>query len=867
MSINKPNKYFAFISYNREDEEWAVWFHHELENYHLPATLNGRTDLPTEFRPVFRDIDELKAGNLPEQIYDALATSTYLIVICSPNSAKSEWVNKEIRDFIEIGKTKGLDNVRNIFPFIVGGIPHAKNETEECFPKMLLELDKDQERIGGNVNESGRDKAFVKVMAGMLPNVAFDDLWNRYEQDKAEEERVERERKNNLLRLQSRFVAEKAMTIADDDSYLARLLALEMLPKDLERYERPYTIEAERALRVVVSKNNYVLRGHTDRIFSSVISKDGKLIVSASRDNTVRIWMASSGKVLKVLKGHSSYVDFATFSPDSRRVVSASHDKTLILWDVISGQPIRKFIGHSDFVTYVSFSPDGRQITSASADMTLIVWEVETGSILKRWKGHSEMVNSVEYFPWGEMVVSTSDDRTVKCWNVKTGALVTQLECYYWVNHASCSPDGKMIVLSLANAVVGIWDVTTGKITSLTGHADVVNSAFFSPDGKKIVSTSGDSTIKIWDVAKRELIKTLNCHYNGVNYAEFSSDGSKIVSASDDRTIRVDCEDSQQERDYGFKESMGVYFIPNISYDGERIASSTLSAGALRIWNLKNGELVRELCKTDSTGFAAFSFDGKRVASFMKGGLLNIWDVETGMLKKSYRHKMFDLFSQPAFSPGESLMAYAMNDYSIVLYDIKENKVVEVFKGHADHIDLLAFTPDGSRLISGSRDNTIKIWSKDSEQFIMSLEKHKDRINTVSFNSDGSVLISTSNDHTFILWDMKTGDSLWINEGHADGVSSASFSSDSSLLVSTSNSFIKVWDVADQSEIMTFEWQGQTVIDARFCNNGREIMSISMEHNIRYWHFPPLQELIDQTRERFKDRPLTQEERRQYYLE
>lgn len=193
------NKYFAFISYKREDEEWAIWFHHELENYHLPATLNGRADLPSEFRPVFRDIDELKAGNLPEQIYDALATSAYLIVICSPNSAKSKWVNKEIGDFIEIGKAKGIDNVRNIFPFIVDGRPHAKIESEECFPQALLELAKDQERIGGNVNESGRDKAFVKVLAGMLPNVAFDELWNRYERDKAEEQRKERERQDNSI--------------------------------------------------------------------------------------------------------------------------------------------------------------------------------------------------------------------------------------------------------------------------------------------------------------------------------------------------------------------------------------------------------------------------------------------------------------------------------------------------------------------------------------------------------------------------------------------------------------------------------------------------------------------------------------------
>lgn len=65
-------KYYAFISYKREDEEWAKWIQYEFEHYHLPSTLNGREDLPTEFRPVFRDTDELSAGNLPAQISDRI---------------------------------------------------------------------------------------------------------------------------------------------------------------------------------------------------------------------------------------------------------------------------------------------------------------------------------------------------------------------------------------------------------------------------------------------------------------------------------------------------------------------------------------------------------------------------------------------------------------------------------------------------------------------------------------------------------------------------------------------------------------------------------------------------------------------------
>lgn len=76
---------------------------------------------------------------------------------------------------------------------------------------------------GGNVNDNGRDKAFVKVMAGMLPNVAFDELWNRYEHDKAEKERKEREEREKFLRIQSRLVGEKAINIQNNTSLAQRI--------------------------------------------------------------------------------------------------------------------------------------------------------------------------------------------------------------------------------------------------------------------------------------------------------------------------------------------------------------------------------------------------------------------------------------------------------------------------------------------------------------------------------------------------------------------------------------------------------------------------------------------------------------------
>ena len=174
MESNK--EYFAFISYQREDERWAKWLQHKLEHYKLPSNLNGRTDFPKAIRPIFRDASELTPGNLPRQIHEALEQSKYLIVVCSPRSAHSEWVNKEIETFISMGRTA------NVIPFIIEGAAFSKDSKDECFPLALRQLPEEQEILGANINEMGRDAAAVKVVARMF-DVKFDSLWQRHERE------------------------------------------------------------------------------------------------------------------------------------------------------------------------------------------------------------------------------------------------------------------------------------------------------------------------------------------------------------------------------------------------------------------------------------------------------------------------------------------------------------------------------------------------------------------------------------------------------------------------------------------------------------------------------------------------------------
>ena len=173
-------KYFAFISYSSKDTEWGKRLQRKLEHYRMPATLcNEHGWQRTPINPVFFAPTDIQPGGLTEELQERLKASKNLIVICSPHSAKSEWVGREIAFFHKLGRTK------QIHFFIVDGHPHSGNLDTECFNPIVETLGL-PEILGANIHEKiyrwpwmNRERAYVQLISKLL-GVEFDAIWRRH---------------------------------------------------------------------------------------------------------------------------------------------------------------------------------------------------------------------------------------------------------------------------------------------------------------------------------------------------------------------------------------------------------------------------------------------------------------------------------------------------------------------------------------------------------------------------------------------------------------------------------------------------------------------------------------------------------------
>ncbi|MCH8619512.1 NACHT domain-containing protein [Undibacterium sp. TS12] len=577
------------------------------------------------------------------------------------------------------------------------------------------------------------------------------------------------------------------------------------------------------------------LRGHTSGVTSCTFSPDGHSLLSASHDNTLRLWETATGTLLRVFVGHADTVTSCVFSRDGHKLLSASLDKTLRLWETATGTLLREFVGHLSSVTSCVFSPDGQSVLSASMDTTLRLWEVATGKLLRIIVRCSSHMTSCAFSPDGQSVLSASTDTTLRLWETATGRLLRE-----FVGHTDCvtscafSPDGHSVLSASEDKTLRLWEIAPGRLLrEFVGHTDCVTSCAFSPDGHSLLSASDDETLRLWETTTGTLLQKFVGHTDRVTSCAFSPDGRNLLSASKDKTLRLwEISTFTLLREFVGNSSWVAFCA--FSPDGFNVITGS-NDKSLHLWETATGTLLREFVGTSyCVTSCAFSPDGHSLLSGTYEGYLILLETATGTQLRTFSGHG-DIVHFCAFSPdGHSLLS-ASYEGTLHLWETATGKLLRKFVGHSGTVLSCAFSPDGHSMLSAT-DKTLRLWETATGTLLQEFVGHTGAVTSCAFSPNGYSVLSASYDSTLRLWETATGTLLQEFFGHADWVTSCAFSPDgSSVLSASDDSTLRLWESATGTLLQEFVGHTDWVTSCVFSPDGRNILSTSDDNTIRLW--------------------------------
>jgi len=580
MEQNK--EYYAFISYKREDEKWAKWLQNKLEHYKFPTNLNGRTDLPKNIRPTFRDVTDLTPGLLAEEIDKALRSSEWLIVVCSPRSAKSPWVCKEAQTFIDLGRAD------KIIPFVIEGNPFSKDSSTECYPEALLNLTDGRELLAANINEMGRDAAAIKVVARMF-NLRFDTLWQRFEREKKikalsvlfvllllifisiyviftiskqkstiYEKNIEIENQIETIEGQLKTIEEKnvELTVKNDSlkhAYISNEIALAEIETTSRKYvssllelyglrEYKSDLKSNKKYCDVLLKNYKYICTYPAVLID--INKEERLIEdriyleedSVSVNDSTYIWMYDEALFISnntgIIDTISHYSSTAVLTNDKKYLVYSDRDSILYFYDTSKFISTPVFVSSKLFVWYYW----GGGVREVSHDNNMVLYESfdrrgqQTFIIdLNEQKISYDLISlpQMKESPNGMYTLISKESKSYIS-KINGTAKIELLDPIFNINSLGWRYDNALVTnIDSLSLVWKIQDAPQG-VMSFDSHKPIVDVEI-SPDNKYIAILTTNE-LYIYDLGSKNLIhRESDIELSYPDLCTFSSDSKKMA--------------------------------------------------------------------------------------------------------------------------------------------------------------------------------------------------------------------------------------------------------------------------------------------------------------------------------------------------
>ena len=299
-----------------------------------------------------------------------------------------------------------------------------------------------------------------------------------------------------------------------------------------------------------------ILSGHKHKVNSVVFSQDGRYLISAGWDNTVRIWDMASFSTIKVLNGHTDNIWDCSISPDNRFIGSASLDNSFIIWDFESGNQLFRYKIEPDSIINkgvipeldsnfpnsvydIEFSPDNRFIAIASADHLVRIFDISSFELIKTLDLHNGWVVEVKFSEDGKLLISGGYQSEIIIWETVSFTPIQILKAEDSSNGSFLLAENNSQLLTPGDSIINTWDIEKGEIINSLRAPHALQGFKFIKDGKYMVSSAEDHTVRIWSIVSGDAIWTYNNPKPEIGGFAISPDGKYLAVATPESDILI----------------------------------------------------------------------------------------------------------------------------------------------------------------------------------------------------------------------------------------------------------------------------------------------------------------------------------------
>ena len=349
----------------------------------------------------------------------------------------------------------------------------------------------------------------------------------------------------------SEFATEKINTSHDRDVWNADYASL---PNPAPPGARPpFLITAGRDRTVfvmdILGDNDFFLTGHTDEVNAALINPNaatratGWFAATASDDKTARVWRLAPGHAFAELRAHTAPLTGLAWSRDGRWLVTASKDKKVIIWDVGGDQPkvaqVLDQSGGSVWAPTLLETKIGAWLVTPGGDGQARIYSFPDGKFLRALH-HGASVRRAALSPDGRLVLTAGADGRAVLWDRETGAALLEAVHEKAVRDVAFDAAGRYFATASDDGTAQVWDTQTLQgVLALKGHTAPVFAVAFTPGGPGVVTASWDRTARIWNFAEKRCLAVLSGHTNVLWSVKFSPTGSNFCTTSADGTTRI----------------------------------------------------------------------------------------------------------------------------------------------------------------------------------------------------------------------------------------------------------------------------------------------------------------------------------------